>query len=124
MSTNLTFCHSATSTSGFPSLAKTVGEDSLRATSTSGSGTSASKSTPTNKPVNVGAIAGGTVGGVVALALIGAVIGFLMWRKKKARVEPLREVSQYGSSSSPGLSYSSLSQGASYGQGGGYNRGY
>ena len=63
-----------------------------------GSSTSATAS-PTGKSkksnTNVGAIAGGVVGGVAGLALIGAGVGYLIYRKRKARVEPMREVSIY-----------------------------
>ncbi|KAK3113467.1 hypothetical protein LTR53_009211 [Teratosphaeriaceae sp. CCFEE 6253] len=44
----------------------------------------------------IAAIAGGTIGGVAALALVGAAIGFLAWRKKSQR-KPMREVSQINS---------------------------
>ncbi|KAK5175058.1 uncharacterized protein LTR77_000195 [Saxophila tyrrhenica] len=42
---------------------------------------------------NVGAIAGGVVGGVVALAAIGAGIAYMIIRKRRQRVEPMREIS-------------------------------
>lgn len=42
---------------------------------------------------NVAAIAGGTVGGIAAIALVGAVIGVLVWRKRKSRVPATPEVS-------------------------------
>lgn len=69
-------------------------------TPTSGGGSSgdSSNSSPSSKSKsssNIGPIVGGIVGAVGGLALIGGLIGFLIWRKKKARVAPVPEVSQY-----------------------------
>ena len=47
---------------------------------------------------SAGAIAGGVVGGIAVLALVGGVIGYLVYRKKKDRVQPVPEVSQYSTS--------------------------
>jgi outer membrane lipoprotein SlyB len=47
---------------------------------------------------NVGAIAGGTVGGIAALAVIGGIVGYLAWKKKKAAKKETSvqiETSQY-----------------------------
>ena len=46
---------------------------------------------------STGAIAGGVVGGVAGLALIGAGVGYLIYRKRKQRVGAMPEVSQYSS---------------------------
>jgi len=51
------------------------------------------KPKPAQKSTNVGAIAGGVVGGVGALALIGAGIGYMILKKRRDRVEPMREIS-------------------------------
>jgi len=68
------------------------GESTLRSTtpaaSASGSASSPTATQSTLPPsggssTNVGAIAGGVVGGVVGLALIGAGVFFLMYRRKK-----------------------------------------
>lgn len=71
---------------------------------TAGASSSTSSSpTPTGggSSTNVGAIAGGVVGGVAGLALIGAAVGYMIHRKKKERVEPMREISIYSQPSQP-----------------------
>ena len=48
-----------------------------------------------SRKIGVGVIAGASVGGIVLLALIGALVGLLLWRKRKTRMSSTPEVSTY-----------------------------
>ncbi|KAJ3036115.1 hypothetical protein HK097_003927 [Rhizophlyctis rosea] len=70
-----------TTTTTAPATSSTTSPTSTQTSESSSSGSSSSSSS------NTGAIAGGVVGGLVVL---GAIFGLLLWRRKKARKEPVR----------------------------------
>lgn len=47
-----------------------------------------------SSPNHTGAIAGGVGAGVGGVAILGAIVAFLVWRKRKQRVQALPEISQ------------------------------
>ena len=69
-----------------------TGAGGLRQSSTSTAAGSGKTGGGGSKTKNTGAIAGGVVGGVAGVALIGTAIGYIVYRKRKQRVEPMREV--------------------------------